>query len=71
MNLARRHQFKKKKYIHPLDTYTNRHDEKMSKSELVALQTKLTKWVHNMVKNGSFGHVWQTHHGLLLTHHGP
>ena len=40
-------------------------DDKMLKSEPMALQTKLSKWVHNMVKNGSFGHVWQTHHELL------
>ena len=41
------------------------HDEKMFKSYQVALQGKLSKWVHKMVKNVSFGHVWQTHHGLL------
>ena len=67
MYLRLRHWFKKQRsnFIDALETITDMHDEKMSKSKPVALQTKLSKWVDNMVKNGSFGHVWQTHHGLL------
>ena len=59
-DLALRHQFENltKKLVHALETCTDMHDEKMSKSEPVALQTKLSKWAHQMVKNGSFGHVW-------------
>ena len=67
MNLILLHWFKNQRLnsIHALETCTDMHDEKMSRSEPVALQTKLSKWVDNMVKNGSFGHVWQTQHGLL------
>ena len=67
MNLLLRQRFENQKLlnIHALGPCTNMHDEKMSESELVALQTKLSKWVHNMVKNGCVGHVRQTHHGLL------
>ena len=67
MNLALRHRFQNQeiKNIHALETYTNVHDEKLLKPKPMALQTKLSRWVHNIVKNGSFGHVWQTYHGML------